>query len=227
MNAGALKVMVGLLGADFERDSGVTLDLNSGTAGAQRDRIRNGEAADLVLLSQSAVADLGKANLLLPGSVVDLASTVSGVVVREGAPVPDISTPQAYKQALLDARSVAYTDPKSGGTGGIMFGGLLEKLGIADAINKKAVLCKGGYDTACAVADGRAEFATTFISEALPVKGITIVGALPGHLNFTNMYTGAIHAGTKQAEAAQAFLRYLANPATRPRWISAGMEPAF
>src|SRR5262245_2197373 len=106
MSAGAVKSMVAALGAEFERESGEKLDLNFGTAGALRERIKNGETADLVILSQSAIAELGKLGLVIPGSVTDLGRTVTGVVVREGASQPDISTPEAFKQALLRARSV-------------------------------------------------------------------------------------------------------------------------
>ncbi len=95
------------------------------------------------ILSESAIAELAKLGLVVPDSRTDLGRTVTGVMVREGAPIPDISTPEAFKQVLLKARSVAYTDPKAGGSGGIMFSALLEKLGIADEINKKAVLGKG------------------------------------------------------------------------------------
>lgn len=227
MSAGAVKVMAVALGDEFERASGIKLDLNFGTVGVQSERIRNGEATDLILLSQSAIGALGKLNLVKPGSAVDLASTVTGVIVRDGAPKPDISTPEAFKQALLDAPSVAWTDPKAGGSGGIMFAGLIEKLGIADAIGKKAVLCTGGFDVATTIAEGRAALATTLISEALPVKGVTIVGPLPGNLNFQNMYSAAIHAGSTKTQAAQAFLDFLTAPATRPRWTAAGMAPAF
>lgn len=227
MSAGAVKVMVVALGADFERASGIKLNLNFGTAGAQGDRIKAGEATDLIMLSQSGIAALDRLGLLKVGSAIDLASTVTGVIVRDGARKPDISTPEAFKQALLAAPSVAWTDPKAGGSGGIMFAGLLEKLGIADAINKKAVLCKGGYDVAGAIAEGRAALATTLISEALPVKGVAIVGPLPGELNFKNMYSAAIHAGSTKPEAAKAFLNFLTDKATRPRWLEAGMEPAF
>ncbi|MGC2218070.1 MAG: substrate-binding domain-containing protein [Pseudolabrys sp.] len=117
---------------------------------------------------------------------------MTGVVVREGGSVPDISTPEAFKQAPLNARSVAYTDPKAGGSGGIMFSALLEKHGIAEAINKKAVLGKSGHDVTTSIAEGRAEIGTTFISEV-----------------------------------PEALLRKLSDPTTRPRWIAAGLEPAF
>jgi molybdate transport system substrate-binding protein len=225
MSAGAVKSMVAALGAEFERETGNTLDLNFGTAGSLRDRIKNGETSDLVVLSESIIADLGKLGLVT--GATDLGRTVTGVVVKEGAPMPDVSTPEAFKQALLKARSVAYTDPKAGGSGGTMFVGLLEKLGIAEAVAQKSVLCKGGYDVCGAIVDGRAEIGTTFISEVLPVRGAKVVGPLPGDLHNANTYTGAIHAGATSRDGAAALLRYLTNPANRERWTAAGLEPAF
>jgi molybdate transport system substrate-binding protein len=227
MSAGAVKSMIAALGAEFERDTGEKLDLNFGTAGALRERIKNGEISDLVILSESAVAELAKLGFVVRDSITDLGRTVTGVVVREGAPQPDISTPEAFRQALLNASSVAYTDPKAGGSGGIMFADLLQKLGIAEAINKKALLGKGGYDVATSVAEGRAELGTTFMSEVLPVKGARVVGPLPGELHNANTYTGAIHTAASMADGANAFLQKLIEPATRSRWIAAGLEPAF
>ncbi len=123
--------------------------------------------------------------------------------------------------------SVAYTDPKAGGSGGIMFAALLQKLGIADEINKKAVLGKGGHDVAVSIAEGRAELGTTFISEVLPVKGAKVIGPLPGELYSANTYSAAIHARAQDRARAADFLRKLTDPATRPRWTAAGLEPAF
>jgi len=227
MSAGAVKSVVSALGAEFERDTGTKLNLNFGTAGSLRERIKDGETADLVVLSESAIAELAKLGLAVVDSVVDVGRTVTGVVIREGGPVPDISTPEAFKRAFLSARSVAYTDPKAGGSGGIMFAALLDKLGIADAINKKAVLGKSGHDVTTSIAEGRAEIGTTFISEVLPVKGARVVGPLPGDLHIANTYTAAIHAQAAARPAAEALLRKLTDPATRPRWIAAGLEPAF
>ena len=144
MSAGAVASMVEVLGAEFEKATGHKLDLNFGTAGALRDRLKAGEQADLVILSKSAIDALEKTGLFVAGSRTDVGRTVTGVVVRDGAAVPDISTPEAFKQALLTAKSVAYTDPKAGGSGGIMFVAMLEKLGLADAVNKKAVLTNRG-----------------------------------------------------------------------------------
>jgi len=227
MSAGAVASMVQAIGPEFEKATGHRLDLNFGTAGSLRDRLQNGEQADLVILSASAIDTLAKTGMFEPGSRTDLGRTVTGVVVREGASIPDISTPEAFKQALLNARSVAYTDPKAGGSGGIMFANLLEKLGIADAVNRKAVFTKRGHETAQAVADGRAEIGTTFISEVLPVKGAKVAGPLPGELHNANTYTAAIPAASACRDAAAALLRALTDPSTRPRWTAAGLEPAF
>ncbi len=227
MSAGAVKTMVVALGAEFERETGNKLNLNFGTAGSLRDRIKNGEATDLLILSQSAIAALDTPGRFVPGSRTDLGRTVTGVVIKDGAAVPDISTPEAFKQALLKARTVAYTDPKAGGSSGTMFVAMLEKLGIADAIGKKSVLGTGGHDVAVSVAEGRAEIGTTFISEVLPVKGAKVIGTLPGDLHNANTYTAAIPAGAASREAAAALLRHLTNPAARDRWTAAGLEPAF
>jgi molybdate transport system substrate-binding protein len=227
LSAGAVQSMVTALGQEFERASGHTLNLIFNTAGALRERIAGGEPADLVILSQSAIASLDQPGMFVPGSVTDLGRTVTGVAVREGAPVPDISTPDAFKQALLKAKSVAYTDPKAGGSGGIMFAAMLERLGIAEAVNKKAVLGKRGSEVARSIAEGRAEIGTTFISEVLPVKGVKVIGPLPGELHTANTYTAAIPAGSASRAAATALLRALTDPATRARWTAAGLEPAF
>ena len=227
LSAGAVQSMVEALGREFERESGNKLDLIFNTAGSLRDRIKNGEAADLVILSESAIASLDKLGQFVPGSIVNLGRTVTGVAIREGAPVPDISTPEAFKQALLKAKTVAFTDPKAGGSGGIMFAALLDKLGIADEINKKAVLGKRGAEVAASIAEGRAEIGTTFISEVLPVKGAKVVGQLPGELHIANIYTAAIPAGSPNRETATALLRALTDPLTRTRWTAAGLEPAF
>jgi molybdate transport system substrate-binding protein len=227
MSAGAVKSMVAALGAEFERESGTTIEYNFGTAGALRDRAKGGETADLVIVSESAIAELMTLGHVFGQTITDLGRTVTGVIVREGARKPDISTPDAFKQALRDARTIAYTDPKAGGSGGIMFVGMLEKLGMLDEVNAKAVLGKGGFDVSQIVADGRAELGTTFLSEALPVKGLTIVGTLPGALHNANTYTAAVHTKAVNRPGAEAFLRKLVAPATRGRWSEAGLEPAF
>ena len=227
MSAGAVQAMVTALGAEFERETGHKIELNFNTVGSLRARLQRGEQADLVILSASAIAALEQSGLFVPGSRADLGRTITGVVIKEGAPAPDISTPEAFKRALLAARSVSYSDPAAGGSSGTYFAGVLERLGIADAIAKKAVLGKRGYEVAEAVVDGRAEIGTTFISEALTVPGVEVVGPLPGDLHNANTYTAAIHAGSASPDAVRALLRKLTDPAGAARWTAAGLEPAF
>ncbi len=227
MSAGAVESMVRLLGPIFERETGDTLDLNFGTAGSLRARLDGGEQADLVILPAATIETMEKEGRLVAGSRMDLGRTITGVAVKEGATPPDISTPEAFKQALIKARGVSFSDPKAGGSSGNYFAGLLQKLGIADEVFKKAVLGKRGYEVAQAIADGRAEIGTTFISEMLTVNGVTIVGPLPGDLYYANTYTAAIPAGSPNVDAARALLRVLTNNETRDRWVEAGLEPAF
>ena len=227
MSAGAVQAMVEALGREFERASGNRLDLNFGTAGALRERFAAGETPDLLIVPAAIVAALNQEGRFLPGTICDLGRTVTGAAIREGAPAPDISTPEAFKQALLTAKSVAYTDPKAGGSSGNFFARLLQQLGIAEEINKKAVLGKRGYEVAQAVAEGRAEIGTTFISEILTVKGARVLGPLPGALHNSNTYTAAIPKAAAQPDGAKALLRALTDPASRARWTAAGLQPAF
>jgi len=227
LSAGAVKSMVEALGPEYERASGNKLNIAFATAFAQRDRVIKGETADVVIVSEQIIAELEKLGLTAAGSARNLGQTVTGVIVPEGAPSPDISTVEAFKQALLKAKSVAYTDPKAGGSGGIMFAKMIEDLGIADAVNAKAVLCKGGLDVSTKIAGKLAEIGTTFISEALPVKGLKVAGTLPGELHNANTYTAAIHKAAVEREGAAAFIAFLTDPATRTRWKAAGLEPAF
>jgi molybdate transport system substrate-binding protein len=227
MSAGAVKPMVLALGEEFARESGNKVEFAFGTVGAMRKRFEDGEAADLVVLSASAIAGMEKSGAFISGSRTDLGRVVTGVVIREGAPVPDISTAEAFKQALINARSVAYTDPKAGGSSGTFFAGLLERLGIAEAVNKKAVLRRGGHDVATAVANGEAEIGSTFISEILPVQGARVAGPLPEELANVNTYTAAISAKSASRETAAALIGKLTSAATRERWVAAGLEPAF
>ncbi|HVV78963.1 MAG TPA: substrate-binding domain-containing protein [Pseudolabrys sp.] len=227
MSAGAVQSMVTALGDEFARANGHKLDLNFATVGALRERLGAGETTDLAILSESAVAALSKTGLFVASSIKNLGRTRTGVCVREGAAKPDISTPEAFKRALLNAKVVSYTDPKGGGSSGMFFASLLDRLGIAGEVNKTAVLKKRGYEVAQAVADGEADIGSSFISELLTVKGAAVVGPLPAELDNPNTYTGAVMAVSAQREAAAALLAALSDPASRPRWTAAGLDPAF
>jgi molybdate transport system substrate-binding protein len=227
MSAGAVQSMVTALGNEFAKANGHQLDLNFATVGLLRERLSGGEKTDLVIMSESAVAAVNKTGLFVPGSIKNLGGTRTGVVIREGAPKPDISTVEAFKRTLLNAKAVSYSDPKGGGSSGTFFAGLLERLGVAEQVNKTAVLRKRGFEVAQAVVDGEADIGTTFISEILTIKGAAVAGPLPGDLDNPNVYTAAIHQDAAERDAAVALLAALSDPASRARWIAAGLEPAF
>jgi molybdate transport system substrate-binding protein len=227
LSAGAVQKMATDFAADFERDTGNKVELNFATAGVVRDRVAGGEAVDVVISSQAAIAALDKSGILLPGSVADLAATATGLFVRAGAPKPDISTPEKFKAAILAAKTFAYSDPAGGGTGGKLFAAVLERLGIKDEIDRKTVFGKRGIEVVGSVIDGRAEMGTTFISEIVPHSGAQVVGELPGNLRDVNGYAAAIPKGSQRQDIAKAYIAAMTAPASRPRWTAAGMQPAF
>jgi molybdate transport system substrate-binding protein len=171
------------------------------------------------------MGELDKTGKLTPGSRADLGRVGIGVAVRDGATMPDISTPNALKRTLVEARSVAYTNPAEGGTSGIFFAGLTDRLGIGDTIRSKAILTRGGREAAIEVAEGRAEMAIVFVSEAAAVKGVKLAGALPEPLQDYSAYAAAIPASSTDAAAARAFIAALASPAMAQRWRANGFEP--
>jgi molybdate transport system substrate-binding protein len=224
LSAGAMRAMVTELGAEFTRETGHTLALTSGTVGQLRDKLLAGEAADVVVMSDTAIDQLIGQGHLVRGSRVDIARTGIGVAVREGAPKPDIATPDAFKQALLSAKSIAYVDPASGATSGIYFASLLQRLGIADAVKSKTVLRQGGGYVAEIVARGEAELAVHQISEIIPVKGATLVGPLPRELQKVTVYSAALPTRAATTEPAKAFVEFMARPAFKTRLAAAGLD---
>jgi molybdate transport system substrate-binding protein len=225
LTTGAFLPVVNSLAPQFESQRHDRAIIINDTAGALLARIRGGATFDLVILTPPAVADLAAAGIVQPDSRTDLARVGIGVVVKAGAPLPDISTVEAFRQSLLAAASVAYIDPASGGSSGIYIAQMLRKLGIADQIAAHAVLVQGGR-VADHIAHGEAELGIHQISEIIPVAGITLVGPLPAALQSETIYSGAISQTAAQPAAAKAFLDLLAGPDAQPVLTKAGMQPA-
>jgi len=161
---------------------------------------------------------------VLPDSKASVARAGVGVVVRKGAPKPDISTPEKFKQALLDAKSVAYTNPASGGQSGVYFAKLLTQLGITDEINKKAKFGDGG-PIALIVFRGEAELGMQPIPELLAHPEVDFIGPLPAALQSYNHLTAGIPSNGKQPEAARALIKFLATPAAQAVMKAKGLVP--
>jgi molybdate transport system substrate-binding protein len=145
------------------------------------------------------------------------------VVVKDSARRPDIGTVEAFKNALLAAKSVAYIDPAAGGSSGIYLAGLFDKLGIADAIKPKAVLIHGGA-VAEHVAKGEAEIGIHQISEILPVQGVVLVGPLPKEIENYTTYAAGLGATAKESEAGKALIKALSGPAAAEVLKTKGLE---
>jgi molybdate transport system substrate-binding protein len=225
ISAGAVRGLIGEIIDDYSRQTGQQFDFTIGTTGQLRNVIASGQPADLIIVSVPLMGELEQTGKLTPGSRADLGRVGIGVTVRAGSPSPDVATPDTLKAALVAARSVAYTDPAEGGTSGIYFDGLTQRLGIVDAVRKKAVLTKGGREAATEVAEGRADMAIVFISEAMAVKGVKLAGPLPPPLQDYSAYAAAIPASSTDAAAARAFIAALTSPAMAERWRANGFEP--
>jgi molybdate transport system substrate-binding protein len=225
LTAGAFKQVVLAMVPDFEKQTGHKVTVQNDTVGALTKRIDGGEAFDLAVLTPGAVNDLSGKGKFVAGSRTNLARVGIGVVVKDGTPKPDISSVDAFKKALLAAKSVAYIDPAAGGSSGIYIAGLLGKLGIAAEVNAKAKLIHGGA-VAEHIAKDEAELGIHQISEILPVKGITLVGPLPADIQNYTVYAAGLGANAKESDAAKALIKFLSGPAAADVLKSKGMEPA-
>ena len=225
LTAGAFKQVVLALVPDFEKQTGHKVTVDNDTAGGLKKRIEGGEAFDVAVITPGVVDDLIAKGKIAAGSRVNLASVGVGVVVKEGAPKPDVSTVEAFKRALLAAKSVAYIDPASGGSSGIYIDKLLDRLGIADQIRPKAKLKQGGH-VADLIVSGEAELGIHQISEIVPVKGASLVGPLPKEIQNTTTYAAGLSASAKDKIAADALIKALAGPAAAALLKSKGMDPA-
>ena len=225
LTAGAFKQVVLALVPDFEKQTGNKVVVDNDTAGGLKKRIEGGETFDVAVITPAVIDELSEAGKIAAGSRVNLASVGVGVVVKEGAPKPDVSTVDAFKRALLEAKSVAYIDPASGGSSGIYVDKLLERLGIADQVRPKAKLKKGGH-VADLIVNGEAELGVHQISEIVPVKGAALVGPLPQEIQNTTTYAAGLSASPQNKEAAQQLIKMFSAPAAATVLKSKGMEPA-
>lgn len=209
---------------DFQQTTGHNVILTAAPLGKILKALNNGEPPDVVILPAPIMNKLGKSGEFRPGSRVDLVRVGIGVAVREGAPLPDISSTQAVRAMLLKAKSIGHPDPKGGGFTGAHLDRMFEQLGIAAAVRPKVVHAfafTGGVEN---VAKGTVEIGLFNISEIVPIPGVTLVGPLPQELQSYITFAGAVHAGSTAPEAAAAYLRALANPSAAAAWKTGGFE---
>jgi molybdate transport system substrate-binding protein len=210
--------------AAFARDSGHKATIAYSTVGAIRQRLAGGERADVVVLTTDALDAMARSGEV--GEHAPVAATLTGVAIREGAAVPDVSTLDKFRAALLAARSVAYTDPKTGGAFGTYLAQELERLGLAQAVNAKAVLHRGSHEIVAAVAKGDAELGITFISTMVSTPGVRVAGRLPPPLLGTERFSAGVLRDSAAGEAAAALVRTLAGAEAAKVWTAKGFEAA-
>jgi molybdate transport system substrate-binding protein len=225
LTTGAFKQVVVALVPEFEKATGHKVVLDNGTVGQLQKRVDGGEAFDVLVLSPKGIEDYIKSGKMVAGSSANLAKVGVGVMVKEGAPKPDISSVETFKQVLLKAKSVGYIDPASGGSSGIYVSNLLDKLGIADQIKPKAKLQQGGH-VSDLVKAGEAEIGIHQNSEIVGQPGVTLVGPLPKEIQNYTTYAVGLSSAAKQVEAAKAFIKVLTSPSAATVLKSKGMEGA-
>jgi molybdate transport system substrate-binding protein len=224
LTAGAFKATVLALLPDYERTSGNKVLLENDTVGGLMKRIEAGEKFDVVVMTPETVDKLTGEGKVMSGSRTNLARVGVGVMVKTGANKPDISTVDAFKKAVLEAKSVSFIDPASGGSSGIYIAKLLERLGISDQVKPKEKLKQGG-NVSDYVESGEAELGIHQISEILPHAGVALVGPLPKEIQNYTVYAAGIGAGTQNADAAKALIASLVGPSAQALFKSKGMEP--
>jgi molybdate transport system substrate-binding protein len=223
ISSNALKTVLQELAPAFEKATEHKLVFTWGAAVPLKAQIEQGEAFDLAVLTTAGIDDLIKQGKLLPATRANLATSGAGVAVRKGAPKPDIGTVEAFKRALLNAKSVAYVE--QGGTG-IYLKQLLPRLGIADALKDKIKLLPPENPAAHAIANGEAEIGMTQISEILPYAGAELVGPFPAEIQLTTAFAAAVSANAKEPEPAKTLIKFLTAPTAAPVLKAKGLDPA-
>ncbi|MGH7834299.1 MAG: substrate-binding domain-containing protein, partial [Candidatus Binatia bacterium] len=185
-------------------------------------RLRRGEPVDVVIVADGVLVGFIKDGLIMAESYTPLARSAIGMAVRAGAAKPDISTVDALKRTLLQAKSIAYSASVSGD---YVSTELLRRLGIADQVASKSRRVEGGERVGAVVARGEAEIGFQQISELLPVPGIDHVTPLPPEVQKVSVFSAGVAVGTGNSEAAHALIRFLASPEAAHTVTKSGMDP--
>ncbi len=224
----AMKTSFDELAPQFERAGGHRLTLTFGPSLQLEKRLGEGEGADVAIVSAAGIDDLVARGKIVRGSVTAIAGSALGVAVPRGAPKPDLSSADAFKRALLAAKSVAVSKPVGGGQSGVHMAKVFERLGIAEPMAAKAKYGQGGPSglVGLIVERGEAEIGVQQIAELLAVPGIDFVGPLPAELQSVTPFVAAIPAAAKNANAGRKLIAFLTTPEAKRVIKAKGLEPA-
>ena len=225
LSVGAVQNAVRSLAADFTRESGHQVLFTIGSPAVVTQKIKDGEVFDAVIVSEPAMDTLDRDGIVNPESRVRLANTGMGVAVRAGTPPPDVSTPESFKQALLAAKSIVYGDPALPNQSGEKAEKILAKAGLLDTLKGKLRIVPGQAVSQELIAKGEAEMGLYNVSEIPEGKGLQLAGPVPAALQISTTYEGGLMSDGAVPEAARAFIRFLASPDARAKWLAARLEP--
>jgi len=215
--ARAIATVLETIGPDFERTTGHKLKVISGFSPVFVKQINAGEPFDIVVSPPPTIDALIKDRHVIADTRTDLVRSGVGVEVRAGAPKPDISSVDAFKRALLNAKSIGYLP-----TAGVPQ--LVERLGIADAIKAKTTIPTSDIVSEL-VAKGEIELGVVVITQILTTPGVELVGPLPPEIQFYTTFTAGVSANSKNPDAARELIKFLTGPTALPVIKAQGMEP--
>ena len=221
LSVGAVQNAVRPLAAEFTKETGHQVTLAVAAPAVLLQKLKAGEVFDAVIVSEAAMDELDRDGRVNPESRVRLASAGLGIAVRAGTPVPDVSTPEAFKQALLAAPSIVYGDPGVPHQSGEKIERMLAKAGILDTVKRKLRIVASQE----MIAKGEAAMGLYNASEIAEERGLSFVGPVPAPLQVDTSYEGGLLSDGSVPEAARAFIEFLASSDNHPRWRAARLEP--
>ncbi len=224
LSAGALQPAMAELIPKFEQSTGHEVKIQFGPAGSMVDRFQQGEAVDVLIVTAKQIDALQEQGKVVAESRVAIAKVGLGMFTRKGATKPDISSVDAFKRTLLEAKSISYPTADSGSPVGNYIPDLLERLGIAAELKPKTISFKQQTERFEAVARGDVELGITQATIILAAPNVEFIGPLPAAIQNYTAFSAAIAANSPQSEAAKAFVRFISTPAAIATMKEKGFE---
>jgi molybdate transport system substrate-binding protein len=221
-----MKTSLDELAPEFERATGQKLSLSFGPSAKIAKMVADGEANDVAIVTDKGFEDLAAQGKLVPGSRADVARSAMALAVQKGAPRPDISSAEKFKQALLAAKSLGMSNPVGGGQSGANLIRIFDRLGIAEAMKPKCFYGPGGPAGLIGnyLVRKEVEIGIQQLPELMAVPGIDIVGPLPPDIQSVTVFTAGLSAGAKNADGAKALIQFLITPKAKAVMTANGME---
>ncbi len=222
-SGGAPKEVFLRLSPAFEQQTGHKLDFTFAVMSVLRDRLAAGERTDVLVMPTNILDDYEKSGVARGAHRAVLGLVSVNAVVRTGAPMPDLSSPDSVKQAMLNSRAIAHATPGATPSGTHM-GKLLDQLGIVEAMKGKVIhrpALEGGVQL---VASGEADIGFYPKSEVINIEGLTLAGPLPAAIQLTTIYGAAVASASAAPDASAAFIGFVTDPENRGAWAQAGFD---